>query len=308
MGRFLIVIVVITGFTCVFTGPPAHGQSVTSQVTTGSVTSPAVTTSTNKPNPLPADDDNAVDPASLIPDLPTLPHARASLIGGTIQKVDRVQDLLTVRIFGGGKMKIFYDPRTHILRGAGVGLASDLRPGDRVYIDTILDGSTVFARNIRLATKAAAGKSEGVVVSYSPERNELLVRDQLSPDPVRLRIDSRTEIRKDGKAASASYLVPGTLVDVEFASQKDSRDAELVSILAVPGTDFTFSGEVTSLDLHIGLLVMTSSTDHKTYEINLDPSTVAIDDSLRPGVEVTTVANFDGERYTAKKVTVLPAN
>jgi hypothetical protein len=94
------------------------------------------------------------------------------------------------------------------------------------------------------------------------------------------------------------------LVDVEFAPNKDARDAEQVSILAVPGTDFTFSGEVTSLDLHIGLLVLTSVTDHKTYEIYLDPSTVSVDENLRPGADVTTVANFDGTRYTAKNLTI----
>ena len=48
----------------------------------------------------------------------------------------------------------------------------------------------------------------------------------------------------------------------------------------VPGTDFTFAGRVISLDLHIGLLVLQSATDHKTYEIYLDPSAIAIDDRL----------------------------
>jgi hypothetical protein len=287
-------------------GCPSYGQSVPSQsvTSTSSVESPAVTTSTAKPSTPAVDEETLVDPASLLPDLPQLPNAKASLIGGTIQKIDRVQDNLTVHIFGGGKMKIFYDPRTQILHGSGLASPPDLRPGDRVYVDTILNGGIVFARTIRLATAAAAGKSQGVVVSYRPDKNELVVRDQLSPAPIKLTLDSRTEIVQDGHAASASELVPGTLVDVEFASQKDARDAEHVSILAVPGTNFTFSGEVTSLDLHIGLLVLTSTTDQKTYEIYLDPSTISIDDRLRPGADVTTVANFDGTRYTAKNLTV----
>jgi hypothetical protein len=287
-------------------GCPSYGQSVPSQsvTSTSSVESPTVTTSTAKPSTPAVDEETLVDPASLLPDLPQLPNAKASLIGGTIQKIDRVQDNLTVHIFGGGKMKIFYDPRTQILHGSGLASPPDLRPGDRVYVDTILNGGIVFARTIRLATAAAAGKSQGVVVSYRPDKNELVVRDQLSPAPIKLTLDSRTEIVQDGHAASASELVPGTLVDVEFASQKDARDAEHVSILAVPGTNFTFSGEVTSLDLHIGLLVLTSTTDQKTYEIYLDPSTISIDDRLRPGADVTTVANFDGTRYTAKNLTV----
>jgi hypothetical protein len=101
-------------------------------------------------------------------------------------------------------------------------------------------------------------------------------------------------------------LITGTLVDVDFASRKNGRDAEQISILAVPGTNFTFSGEVESLDLHLGLLVLKSDTDHKTYEISLDPSNVTVDDRLRPGANVSTETNFDGTKYIAKSVTITP--
>src|SRR5579863_5911212 len=197
--------------------------------------------------------DISVDAASLLPDLPALPPTKASLLGGTIQRVDRVRDLLTVQVFGGGKMKVAFDTRTRIFEGNGLGAAPDLHVGDRVYVDTILDGSTIFARNIRLAMDASGGKSQGVVKSYRSDKEELILRDTLSPDPVKLRLTNRTQIVKNGQVASASQLIPGTLVEVNFTSQKDGRDAQQISILAVPGTDFTFGGTVTSLDLHIGL-------------------------------------------------------
>ncbi len=281
----------------------AYGQDVASS----SVVSPATTAVTpSSITPVTTTDKAEIelDPASLLPDLPALPPAKASLIGGTIQKVDRIRDRLTVQVFGGGKMKIAFDPRTHIYQGSTQASAPDLRPGDRVYVDTILDGSTIFARNIRLAKAAAGGKSEGVVVSYRADKNELIVRDLLSPDPVKLRFTSNTQIVQDGRAAFASQLVPGTLVDVSFAAQKNDRDAQQVSILAVPGSDFTFAGQITGLDLRIGLLVLTSVTDHKTYEIYLDPSVITFDERLRPGAEVTTVAEFDGSRYVARTLTV----
>jgi hypothetical protein len=131
-----------------------------------------------------------------------------------------------------------------------------------------------------------------------------VLRDLLSPDPVKLRVTSRTQIVQDGHAAFASQLVPGTLVDVNFAAQKDGRDVQQLSILAVPGSDFTFAGEVISLDLHLGVLVLKSTTDHKTYEIHLDPSVIAVDDRLRTGADVSAVANFDGSRYVARSLTV----
>lgn len=281
----------------------AQGQDVASQSMV-SPTTTAVTPSSITPVTTTDRADIELDPASLLPDLPALPRAKASLIGGTIQKVDRIRDQLTVQLFGGGKMKVAFDPRTHIYQGSAQGAALDLRPGDRVYLDTILDGSTIFARNIRLAKAAAGGISQGVVISYRADKNELMVRDVLSPDPVKLRFTPNTQIVQDGRAASAGQLVAGTLVAVRFAAQENDRAAQQVSILAVPGADFTFAGQVTLLDLRIGLLVLTSVTDHKSYEIYLDPSVITFDERLHPGAEVTTVAKFDGSHYVARTLTV----
>ncbi|MGA9390835.1 MAG: hypothetical protein WBV69_10350 [Candidatus Sulfotelmatobacter sp.] len=280
----------------------AYGQSVASRsvVSTNAVTptstAPTITT-TN-------DADIVVDPASLLPDLPALHPSRTTLIGGTIQRVDRVRDQLTVQIFGGGKMKMLFDPRTEIHEGNTLASPPDLRVGDRVYVDTILDGSTIFARNIRLATNPISGKSQGVIMSYRADKGELELRDALSPEPVKLSLTPRTQVVQDGHSAFASQLVPGTLVDVSFVTQKNDRDVQQIAILAVPGSDFTFAGQVISLDLRIGLLVLRSATDHKTYEIYLDPSRVAVDDRLHIGADVSTVANFDGSRYVARSLTV----
>ena len=280
-------------------------QSVVSPASVSAPLSPATTPSSITPIvAVPENVDNAVDPASLLPDLPMLPPSKASLIGGAIQRVDRVRDELTLQIFGGGKMKVFFDTRTHIYNGSALGAASDLRVGDRVYLDTILDGGNVFARNIRLATQTTGGRSQGVVISYRSGRNELVLRDLLSPEAVKLRFTPNTQIVQDGHTAYASQLVPGTLVDVDFVASKDDRDAQKVSILAVPGTDFTFAGVVTSLDLHIGLLVLTSATDRKTYEIYLDPAAITVDDGLHAGANVSSVARCDGSRYVARTLTV----
>jgi hypothetical protein len=284
-------------------GGAAQGQEAGSQAV---VSSAATTVTPSSVTPVIATEhaDIEIDPASLLPDLPALPPARATLIGGTIQKVDRIRDQLTVQVFGGGKMKVAFDPRTHIYQGSALASAPDLRPGDRVYVDTILDGNTIFARNIRLSKVASGGRSQGVVMSYRADRNELVLRDLLSPDPVKLRFTANTRIVQDGRAAFASQLVPGTLVEVSFAPQNSDRDAQQVSILAVPGADFTFAGQVTLLDLRIGLLVLTSANDHKSYEIYVDPSVISIDERLHPGADITTVASFDGSRYVARTLTV----
>jgi hypothetical protein len=281
----------------------AQGQAVPSQNVVSS--SAATSLSNDAIQPLADDSPTTLDPASLLPDLPSLSSAKASLIGGTIQKLDRVRDEITVQVFGGGKMKIFFDTRTHIYEGRGQASTSDLHLGDRVYVDTILDGSAVFAKTIRLKTTLSAGESQGTVTSYRPDKEELVLRDALSPQPLKIRLTPQTSIIQGDHAAPAGELVSGTLVAVKFGPQQDGRDvAREVSVLAVPGASFTFAGRVTGLDLRLGLLVLTSSTDNRTYEIYFDPSAVAVDDNLREAAAVTVLTRFDGDRYVARSVTV----
>lgn len=276
-------------------------------VSSAVVSSPPTISVVNEPEPPSDNAEVALDPASLLPDLPSLGPARATLVGGIVERLDRVQDRLTLKVFGGGKMKVVFDPRTRIYRDGVPASAADLRPGDRVYVDTILDGSTIFARNIRLKSTAPTGESQGVVVSY--RRGELTMRDQLSPRSVTVRLSQSTRIIKGDKTTSVNELVPGTLVAVKFGAQQDGRGlAQEVAVLAVPGSSFTFAGEVINLDLRTGLLVINSSTDRKTYDIYLNQGAGTVDDNLRQGAQVSVIARFDGDRYVARNVTVSSAH
>ncbi len=307
MSRFLFCVVLGMVLSGGVIASPAEGQAAPSQnlVSSSNVTP----VSRDAIQPLEDNSEIALDPASLLPDLPSLPPAKASLIGGTIQKLDRVRDELTVQVFGGGKMRIFFDTRTHIYQGADQASTSDLHQGDRVYVDTILDGSAIFAKTIRLKTTGSAGESQGIVTSYRSDKGELVLRDVLSPRPLKIRLTPQTHIVHGDHTASAGELVSGTLVAVKFGSQQDGRDvAREVSVLAVPGASFTFTGRVTGLDLRLGLLVLTSSTDNKSYEIYFDPAVVAADDSLRQAADVTVLTRFDGSRYMARSVTLNSQN
>lgn len=295
----------------------ANGQEMPSQSIVSSP-SPAISLPDSRSNendhesaaiqPLADISETSVDPASLLPDLPALPSAKASLIGGTVEKLDRVKDRLTVQVFGGGRMTISFDPRTQLYKGSARASASDLHPGDRVYVDTILVGSTVFARSIRLKN-SAIGENQGIVLRYQSDRGELEIRDALSPNPLQIRLTPQTRVTRDGHPVSAGDLAPGTLVAVKFGAQQNGSDvAREVSVLAVPGTSFTFTGRVTTLDLRLGLLVINSSTDGKTYEVYFDPSVLGIDNSLRTAAGVTVLARFDGNRYVARSVTVNSQN
>jgi hypothetical protein len=246
----------------------------------------------------------ALDPASLLPDLPPIPAAKATLVGGTIEKLDRVQDRLTVQVFGGGKTSALFDGRTQVYRDGQPASLAALKAGDRVYVDTILYDGTVFARSIRLRTAANQGESQGIIMSYRSSKNELIVRDVTAPEPLKLRLTSSTRIVNGERSASTSDLVDGTLVSIRFGAEGNGHDtAQQISILAAQGAPFTFIGRVVFLDLHNGILVLTSNANHKTYEIYLNPS-VQIDANLCEGAVVTAQTTFDRDRYVAQSVSV----
>ena len=290
------------GFSQIATDPPPSEMVSPASVPAESVQPAAI--EHGEPAIIEIDNGISVDPASLLPDLPPVPLKNATLVGGTLEKLDRVRDRLTVRVFGGGRTTALIDPRTRVFRGTRQVTIADLREGQRVYLDTILDGSTIFAKNIRLDAVAALGESRGVIVKYGEDRGELSIRDSIAPFPIKVRLSSSTQFVQGGRNVPASTLVPGTLVDVTFTPEGNGHDtAQKISILALPGTRYVFSGQVVHIDLRTGLLVLNSSTDHKTYEIYLDPS-YRPDDSLQPGSTVTAVTSFQDSRYVARNLTI----
>jgi hypothetical protein len=285
-------------------GPPPSSivSNSTEAIKPGSIKPDSSTTADSSSDAI------AVDPASLLPDLPPVPRSNASLIGGTIGRLDRVRDQVTVNVFGGGKATVLFDPRTKVYRGSQEVTITDLREGERVYLDTILDGSTVFARAIRLSGTKAVGESQGVVLKYRPDRGEFTLRDGISPEPIRIRTNASTRVSQSGRTVPLSTLQAGSLIAVSFSSEGNGHDvAQNISILASPGTRIMFSGDVLHIDLRSGLLVLKSDTDGKTYELYLDPSKTP-DENLHMGVNVTVEANFQDSRYVARNVTVNPAS
>jgi len=249
-------------------------------------------------------EDITVDPVSLLPDLAPLPHTNATLAGGTIQKLDRLRDQITVNLFGGGKMVVLFDPRSRIFTNGAAATTADLREGQRIYLDTILDGTTVFARTIRIKTAAAIGQSQGVVLKYRPDRGELIVRDAITPSALHVRVNSSTRVMQGDRAVPISRLMPSSLIGIKFdSSQGDRTLAREIAILAAPGDRYTVAGQITHLNLSTGLLVLNSSVDRKTYEIYLTPS-IGQDENLLTGATVTIDARFQDSRYVADKITI----
>jgi Domain of unknown function (DUF5666) len=248
-------------------------------------------------------------PAVKLPGLPPMPTGKATEIGGAIRTVDQVRDQITLNVFGGKDMKVLFDVRTQIYRNGQLASVQDLKPGERISIETVLDGTSVFARSIHMLTEWPGGECQGQVEYFNRGTGELTLRDSLAPAPLKLHVTSSTAIVGMGQqTASNADLSAGALVSVKFQSDGTGQGTvREIRVLAAPGSNFLFNGTVSFLDMHSGLLVVVDPRDQKQYEISFD-SRLPGSSSLREGADVTVNAGFDGTRYSAKTIAVHSAD
>lgn len=271
-------------------------------------TSMACAQASSPPDPTFAEDitgqrSTKADPAlSALPNLPPLPSGKSTVIGGTLLKVDPVRDQVTVRVFGGGNMKIFFDGRTQVYRDGQRVSLRDLKNGDRASLETMLDGTMVFARSVHILTRSLGAQCQGRVLTYNAAKGELRVQDVLSSEPLALQVPSGITVLGEGHDASSAHLGPGSLVDVEFKSTGSRQGvATRITVLATPGRAYIFSGRVTFLDTRAGKMAIVDPRDQKSYDISFDPRSSVIG-NVREGATVIVTAVFDGTRYSASAV------
>jgi hypothetical protein len=238
-------------------------------------------------------------------DLPPLPNSRVTLIGGTVSGLDEVMNHMIVQPFGDKrKMNIAFDTRTHFYRDGQPISYREIKQGQRVYLDTILNGNKVFAKSIWIQSVADNGVGRGQIIGYDAGRNELTVRDELSNQAVKMQLTPSTVIREGQRTVSTADLAPGTLVALSFGPGKELKE---IILSAKPGSEFTFAGRVTYLDLSRKIIAIDNQSDRMKYDITLDAVAPNILRQLHEGDNVTIVAVFDGSRYDARRID-LPSN
>lgn len=247
--------------------------------------------------------------------LPALPRGKSTVLGGQITQIDPVLDQFTLRIFGQKPLKILFDERTQVYRDGTKVPIRDLRTEQHASVQTALEGPNVFAISIHMLSDVPHGEAQGRVLGYDAETRELTLGSSLSREPIRLLLREDTPVVREGQSAFTSTsagrgdLVSGALVAVTFdASEKGRAVANRVTVLAKPGSDFVFSGKLTSLDMHSGILVLVDPRDQKSYQISFDPAAMPASNSLHVGDQVRANAAFDGTRYTATEITPVPAS
>jgi len=227
-------------------------------------------------------------------------------MGGTVTSLDEVMNQMAFSPFGTKKeMRVHFDTRTHFYRDGASISEREIRQGQRVYLDTMLNGDRVFAKTIWIRSAEQEGNSRGQIIRFDPAHNSLTVRDELSDQAIKWQTSSTTAVRRGDQQGSLSDLTPGTLVALSFGPQREVRQ---ITLLATPGSVFTFAGRVTYLDLSRRLIAIANSSDDKNFDIYMEAIAPNVLRQLHEGMNVRISAVFDGMRYAARSVDLQSEN
>ena len=253
-------------------------------------------------NPAPTSAAAARESYDPLLDLPPLPHETVTLIGATVVSLDEIMNRMVVEPFGGKqKMKVAFDSRTHFYENGRAITERELKQGQRIYLDTQLNGSRVFAKTIWIQTGAESGIGQGQILEFDPEKQILTVRDELSSQPIKMHLSSATVIRKGEQPAAVGDLVQGSLVSLSFGPQ---RELLRITVLASPGTSFTFAGRVTYLDMSRKMIAIDNRSDRKKYDVYVSAIPLNVMRQVHEGEDVSVSAVFNGNQYDARSVTL----
>lgn len=241
--------------------------------------------------------------------LPPAPAGKTTVIGGEIRNLDPVRDQFNLKVFGGGKpIKVLFDARTQMYRDGKRVSLKDLHANEHASVETVLDGTNIYALSIHMLSRSPEGNCQGQVLNYNPDNGELTISGALTREPIRLVVPAGTPIVREGQnkfaagSSGPSDLVPGALVSVDFRSGNGGRGvASHVAVLAVPGSAFLFTGDISVLDMHTGSLTLTDPTENRTYQVFFDPARFS-GLNLHEGQHVSVTAEFNGTHYVAQSI------
>lgn len=241
--------------------------------------------------------------------LPPLPRGKSTIFGGAIHSVDPVRDQFMLDIYGARPMKILFDERTQVYRDGVKIPLHDLSTVKHASVQTTLDGTHIYAMSVHILSELPQGDFHGLVLRYNSGTGELQLDASPAP-PFTVMVSRNASFVRKGQSAFTSQvsgpedLRPGALVEVTFTTGEGAHVvANQVVVLAVPGSSFVFSGNLTALDTAKGTLVLVDPRDQKSYQIIFSP--YRIDSrNLHVGQRVRVVASFNGSDYEASNVVV----
>jgi hypothetical protein len=138
--------------------------------------------------------------ASLSP-LPPMPRGKSTILGGTVRSVDPVRDELTLKVFGQRPLRILFDERTEVYRDGTKIPLRELSSTGHASVQTVLDGTNVYALSIHLLSQSPEGEYQGQVLNYNLNTRELTVSVTMSHDTLNLLVPVNTPVARLGESA-----------------------------------------------------------------------------------------------------------
>ncbi len=237
--------------------------------------------------------------------LPPKPKGKATVIGGTVGRLDKVRDRFSLQVYGGKPLPILYDARTELYRDGVRAPLGSLGPNERASVETTLDGTSVFALRIHILSQTLPGDCRGQVARVDTGGGWLEVRCNAGAEPTRFHAGLNVPVSFGGEQRPGTFanLTAQSLVEVEFnPGRQGAGEATRIRILAAPGQAFRFTGTVATLDLHAGRMVVADAHDGNSYAIRFDPARFSESTRLTEGAPVEVSAGFDGKEYTAESI------
>jgi hypothetical protein len=147
-------------------------------------------------------------------------------------------------------------------------------------------------------------------MSYSPSTGDLELAGGQGGEPIRFKVSNDATFARKGQGnfvasqSGPSDLQKGSLVSIDFEPDGNGRGTiTKVTVLATPGSQFVFSGNLIALDMRTGSMVLLDPTNNQSYQIEFNSSSMASMPNVRPGQRVRVAAEYDGNRYLAHNVT-----
>jgi hypothetical protein len=254
---------------------------------------------------------SAANKTSSSTELPPVPRGKSTVIGGEIRDVDPIRDQFILKVFGASPVKIYFDERTQVYRNGTKIPVLDLRPNDHASVQTILDGTAIFALRIHTLSQVQGDEFRGQVTSYDSRTGDLVIHSVALHDAIKLRVPPGTPVSVVGQDGLSSpqqgpvEFATGALLNVRFKGGSGNRGVVTgVDVLASPGSSFVFTGKVSFLDISGGRMVIVDPRDNQSYPIALDSSLDSTARKLHEGSVVRVTTGFDGQRYVASQITM----
>lgn len=239
-------------------------------------------------------------------DLPPLPNSQITLMGGIVLNTDEVMNRMTFQPFGTKqKIQVHFDTRTRFFMDGKPITEREVKQGQRIYLDTMLNGDRVFAKTMWIRTTSNNGVGRGQIVAYDSQRKIVTVRDELSNQAVKLQLTPSTVIHVGNRTGSEHDLAQGSLVNMDFGAQKELR---AITVVAAPGSTFVFAGRVSYVDMSQKLIAIDNHSDGKKYDIDMEAIPQSVLRQIHEGQEVSVSTVFDGSHYAGRSIDFVSAN